>query len=99
MRVQFMKRGNGPERMVCEAEIHMDEGELAGMKLVGFSIWKSPDGELYVTFPARAFGAGSDRRYFDYLRTQEPGNEAVKRVKTWILESLRAGAAEQGVTL
>jgi hypothetical protein len=25
--------------------------------------------EVYVTFPSRAFGAGSERRYFDYLRS------------------------------
>ena len=46
-------------------------GFLAGMKLVGFSLWKSPEGELYVTFPSRAFGGGSERRFFDFLRGVE----------------------------
>ncbi len=60
MRVQFVERENGPERLVCEAEIVFEEeGPLAGMKLVGFSLWRSPDGDVFVTFPSRAFGAGS----------------------------------------
>ncbi len=50
------------ERPVTEAEVHFEEGPLAGAKLVGFCLWKSPEGEVYVTFPSRAFGAGSERR-------------------------------------
>jgi len=37
-----------------------DDGPLGGTKLVGFGLWKSPDGEIYVTFPWRAFGAASE---------------------------------------
>ena len=63
MRVQFVEQENGPERLVCEAEIVFEnEGPLSGTKLVGFSLWRSPDGSVYVTFPSRAFGAGSERR-------------------------------------
>jgi hypothetical protein len=91
MRVQFVHRENGPERLVCEAEILFDEEPLAGMKLLGFSLWKSPEGELYVTFPARAFGAGSERRYFDYLRSAEGASADVKKVKAWILEEYKSG--------
>jgi len=91
MRVQFVERENGPERLVCEAEIVFDEdGPLAGMKLVGFSLWRGPDGDLYVTFPSRAFGAGGERRYFDYLRSTEGTGAEAKRVKGWILEAYRA---------
>jgi hypothetical protein len=88
MRVQFVHKGNGPERLVCEAEMVFDEdGPLAGMKLVGFSIWRSPGGEVFVTFPSRAFGAGSDRKFFDFLRPVEgPSADLVRRVKGWILE-------------
>lgn len=91
MRVQFVEKENGPERLVCEAEIIFDEdGPLAGMKLVGFSLWRSPDGEVFVTFPSRAFGAGSERRYFDYLRSTEGTAGEAKRVKGWILDTYRA---------
>jgi hypothetical protein len=91
MRVHFVERENGPERLVCEAEIVFEEeGPLAGMKLVGFSLWRSPDGDVFVTFPSRAFGAGSERRYFDYLRSTEGTGAEAKRVKGWILEAYRA---------
>lgn len=63
MRVQFIDKQNGPERLVCEAEIVFgDEGPLAGMKLVGFSVWRTAEGELSVTFPSRAFGLATERR-------------------------------------
>ena len=92
MRVQFVERENGPERLVCEAEVVFDETDepLAGMKLVGFSLWRSPEGEVFVTFPSRAFGAGGERRYFDYLRSVEGGPAEGKRVKAWILEEFQA---------
>ena len=89
MKVQFVTRENGPERLVTEAEVHFDDGPLAGTKLVGFCLWRSPEGEIYVTFPSRAFGAGSERRYFDYLRAVDASGETVKRVKAWILEEYR----------
>jgi hypothetical protein len=62
----FVSREGGPERLVCEAELVLPHaaGILAGLKLVGFSLWRSPDGEIYVTFPLRAFGAGQERRFF-----------------------------------
>jgi len=68
MRVQFVERESRPERLVCEAEIHFEEGQLAGTRLVGFSLWRSPEGEIFVTFPSRALGVGSDRKYFGSTR-------------------------------
>ena len=92
VQVQFIPRQNGPERLVTEAEIHFEDGPLAGMRLVGFSIWRSTEGELYVTFPSRAFGAGTERKYFDYLRAVDGSAETVKAVKAWILEEYRRQA-------
>jgi hypothetical protein len=92
MRVVFVERENAPERLVCEAEVvfEAESGELAGMKLVGFSLWRSPEGEVYVTFPSRAFGTGGERRFFDYLRSVEGTAAEARRVKTWILDQFRA---------
>ena len=91
MRVQFVKRESAPERLVCEAEVVFDEeGPLKGMKLVGFSLWRSAEGEVYVTFPSRAFGAGNERKYFDFLRSADGMVADSKRVKAWILEEFRA---------
>lgn len=85
MHVEFISRNAGPERLVCEAELHFgDEGLLAGLILVGFSLWRGTNSDVYVTFPSRAFGAGSERRYFDYLRGDK---EAVARFKTFVLDA------------
>ena len=90
MQVHFTDRENGPERLVCEAEIHFEEGPLAGTRLVGFCLWRSPEGEVYVTFPSRAFGAGAERRFFDYLRGVDGDVAVVKRVKAWIVAQYAA---------
>ncbi len=89
MKVFFVQKKDAPSRMVTEAEVVFgpESGPLAGMKLVGFSLWRAPDSEVYVTFPSRAFGAGSDRRFFDYLRSVSGQAADVKRVKSWILQA------------
>ncbi len=94
MRVVFVERDSAPERLVCEAEVVFEgeAGPLAGMKLVGFSLWRSPEGEVYVTFPSRAFGAGNERRFFDFLRSVEGTSADSKRVKAWILEQYRSSS-------
>jgi hypothetical protein len=90
MHVNFVAWENGPERLVCEAELILkDYGPLDGLKLVGFSLWRSAEGEIYVTFPSRAFGAGSERRFFDYLRAENGDGSAVKRLKGWIADEYR----------
>lgn len=92
MRVVFVERDNAPERLVCEGEIVFEAGDgpLAGMKLVGFSLWRSPDGEVYVTFPSRAFGSGTERRFFDFLRSVEGTAADARRVKSWMVEQYRS---------
>ncbi len=96
MHVAFVERSNGPERLVAEAEIVFDEpGPLWNMKLIGFSLWRDPVGDLYVTFPSRAFGAGPERRYFDYLRSVDGDAANVKNVKSWILAEYRRSASRE----
>ncbi len=85
MHVKFISRPSGPARLVCEAELHFDDdGPLAGLALVGFALWQGTNEEIYVTFPSRAFGAGTERRFFDYLRGEK---ECVARFKTYILDA------------
>lgn len=95
MRVEFVERQHGPERVICEAEVVFDEAEspFVGMKLVGFTLWRGADGEVYVTFPSRAFGSGTERKFFDYLRSAEGRADEVRRVKGWILEAYQARQA------
>jgi len=92
--VVFVEKAQGPERLVCDAELVFEEGTpLSGMKLVGFSLWRRADGEVFVTFPSRAFGAGQDRRFFDYLRAVDGGPSEVRRVKEWIVEAYKERSA------
>jgi hypothetical protein len=78
----FVSREAGPERLVCEADlVFLSTGILAGLKLVGFSRWGSPEGEIYVTFPSRAFGSGNERRFFDYLHPANGGAAAAQELK------------------
>jgi hypothetical protein len=92
MRMVFVERANGPQRLVCDAELVFEEesGPLAGMKLVGFSLWRSAEGEVFVSLPSRAFGTGGERRYFDLLRSVEGQSADGRRVRSWILERYRA---------
>lgn len=90
VRAVFVQRDNAPERLVCEAEILFSGGVLDGMKLAGFSLWRSPEGEIYCTFPSRAFGTGSDRRFFDFLRSVEGNATDSKRVKAWLIDQFKA---------
>lgn len=92
MQVHFSARENGPERLVADAEIHFTDGLLAGTKLVGFALWRTPEGDLSVTFPSRAFGSGGERRFFDYLRATDGAPEVIKGVKAWILDAYRRGS-------
>ena len=93
VQVQFVARANGPERLVCEAEIHFEEmtgdGVLCGLKLVGFSLWQS-DGKVSVTLPSRTWGEPGERKFFDLLRAGDGGAEAVKALKAAIIAAYDA---------
>ena len=92
MRIEFMDRENGPQNLIGEAEIlfESEDGLLAGLKLVGFSLWRSEKGEPSVTVPSRAWGGPGERKFFDYIRAGEGGAEAVKRFKASICEQYRS---------
>lgn len=90
MRIKLSEREGAPERLIADAELVFDEGDgqLAGLKLVGFSLWRGPDGDVYVTMPSRAFGGSSDRRYFDYLRLVDPMvSQPMKALKAAIVRA------------
>lgn len=91
--VRFTPKVTGPERLVCEAELVFAYGRLAGLRLVGLTIWRGTDSGYYVTVPSRAFGHDSDRRYFDYLRSTTGEQEPVARFKAWVLEEFENARA------
>jgi hypothetical protein len=61
-------KGNPPGKL-AEAELHFSEGELEGLKLIGFAIWeRRTGGGRNVTFPARSYSVNGERRSFALLR-------------------------------
>lgn len=69
MQIEIVRNENGgPAGKLADAEIHFREGTLAGLKLVGFSIWEGRDGGTHVTLPARQYTVNGERRRFVLLR-------------------------------
>ena len=61
-------KGNPPGKL-ADAELHFGDGALAGLKLIGFSIWERRGGNgRNVTFPARSYAVNGERRSFALLR-------------------------------
>ena len=91
MRILFSPRqGSQPEKLMASAEIVFDDGPLAGMKLVGFSIWKGKGDAPFVSFPSRAMqGQGSGKKFYEFLRSVGGDVKEARRVKEWILEQYR----------
>lgn len=61
-------KGNPPGKL-ADAELHFDDGPLAGLKLIGFAVWERRGGQgKNVTFPARQYSVNGERRSFALLR-------------------------------
>ena len=83
-----------PAGLLADAEIHFLEGELAGLKLVGFAIWERRDGNgRRVTFPGRPLIVHGDKRSFELLRAT--GNPSVlNRVRDLVLRAYEQQVSE-----
>jgi len=58
-----------PAGKLAEAELHFSDGPLGGLKLIGFTIWERRTGNgRNVTFPARQYTVGGERRSWALLR-------------------------------
>jgi hypothetical protein len=68
VKIILNERGNTPGKL-AEAELHFNDGVLAGLKLIGFAIWeRRTGGGRNVTFPARQYAVNGERRSFALLR-------------------------------
>lgn len=74
---------------VADAEVWFITGRLAGLKLVGFALWRQPDGGLRVTLPARTFSVNGERRSFSMLRLQS-ADTSIEPFTNYILDAWRA---------
>jgi hypothetical protein len=69
MTIKFVPNGKGnPPGKLADAELHFSGGPLDGLKLVGFAVWERKGGGRNVTFPARQYSVGGERRTFALLR-------------------------------
>jgi hypothetical protein len=86
--------GQSPRTKLADVELHFTGGELDGLKLIGFAIWERRDGKgQNVTFPARQFTVGGDKRTFSLLRyVDNPG--AQDRLREFLLQAYLADAQE-----
>ena len=78
---------NNPPGKLADAEVHFTEGELEGMKLIGFAVWERRSGSgRNVTFPARQYTVNGDRRSFALLRPVADA-AAQERVRELVLQA------------
>lgn len=87
MRVEIIQHEkNNPPGKLADVELHFTDGELAGLKLIGFAIWETRHGaRRNVTFPARQYSVGGERRSFALLRPIEGSGEAQENIREVIL--------------
>src|SRR5216683_2139810 len=79
-------RGNPPGKL-ADAELHFNDGVLAGLKLIGFAIWERRGGNgRNVTFPARQYSVNGERRSFALLRPVADAT-AQNRIRDLVLEA------------
>ena len=90
MVVKIMPNDKGvPTGKLADAELHFTDGELEGLRLLGFAVLERRNGTgRNVTFPARTYSVQGERRSFALLR---PVNDttAQDRVRDLILQAYR----------
>jgi hypothetical protein len=89
VKIQPNDKGNPPGKL-ADAELHFTGGPLAGLKLIGFSIWeRRTGGGRNVTFPARQYAVNGERRSFALLRPIADA-AAQDRIRELILDGYQA---------
>ena len=84
---------NNPPGKLADAEVHFTEGELEGMKLIGFAVWeRRTGGGRNVTFPARQYSVNGERRTFALLRPTNGDATKQDRIREMVLQAYAAFA-------
>ena len=88
--------GQAAPGKLADAEIHFTGGELDGLKLVGFAVWKNREGQGEdVSFPSRQFVVHGERRSFSLLRWVAK-REAQERLQAVVRDAYRGGRNADG---
>ena len=78
---------HNPPGKLADAELHFIDGDLDGLKLIGFSVWERRTGNgRNVTFPARQYAVNGERRSFALLRPIADVN-AQERIRELVLQA------------
>jgi hypothetical protein len=86
-----------PAGKLADAELHFNDGDLAGLKLMGFAVWERRNAPgRNVTFPARTYSLNGQVRTFTLLRAI--GEErAQERLRDLILQAYSEYSADVAV--
>ena len=76
-------------RPARDAEIHFDDGPLAGLRLTGFALWRGHKGAVKVTLPSKT----PDSDTGDFLKPTHPRGSA-ENLRTAIRQTYRNANAE-----
>src|SRR5262245_50868420 len=86
-----------PAGKLADAELHFTDGELTGLKLIGFSIWERRTGPgRNVTFPARNYTVNGQSRSFALLRPVSD-DHSPDRFRDLILQAYAEFVAEVAI--
>ena len=98
VKITMNDKGNPPGKL-ADAELHFTDGPLAGLKLIGFSIWeqrRGGGGGRNVTFPARQYNVNGERRSFALLRPMVD-TTAQNKLRELILDAYAEWEAQAAV--
>ena len=86
-----------PTGKLADAEVHFTEGELNGLRLVGFAVWeRRGGGGRNVTFPARQYSVNGERRSYALLRPiADPASQ--DRIRDLVLLAYSEAEAQMAV--
>lgn len=78
---------SAPAGKLADVEVHFTEGELQGLRLLGFAVWERRQGPgRNVTFPSRTYSVNGERRSFSLLRPVNDPNSQ-NRVRDLVLQA------------
>jgi hypothetical protein len=98
MVVKIMPNDKGsPQGKLADAEVHFTDGELQGLRLLGFAVWERRNGDgRNVTFPARTYSVNGERRSFSLLRPVNDPNSQ-NRVRDLVLQAYADHEAQAAI--
>lgn len=98
MLVKIMPNEKGtPSGKLADAEVHFTDGELQGLRLLGFAVWERRTGVgRNVTFPARTYSVNGERRSFSLLRPVTDQN-AQDKVRDLVLQAYSEFEAQAAI--